>query len=55
MQIFSWKQKYHQKTKCFNSNLNKKAEQQTIDFSEYKSGVRVYHKKFGEGTINWTT
>ena len=37
----------------FLSNLNKKAEQQTIDFSEYKSGVRVYHKKFGEGTINY--
>ena len=24
-----------------------------IDFSVYKSGVRVYHKKFGEGTINY--
>ena len=23
-----------------------------IDLSQYKSGLRVYHKKFGEGTIN---
>ena len=25
---------------------------QTVDVSEYKEGQRVYHKKFGEGTIN---
>ena len=25
---------------------------QTVDISEYKEGQRVYHKKFGEGTIN---
>ena len=24
-----------------------------IDFSSYQSGARVYHKKFGEGTINY--
>ena len=23
-----------------------------VDLSKYKSGVRIYHKKFGEGTIN---
>ena len=24
-----------------------------MDLSGYQSGVRVYHKKFGEGTINY--
>ena len=24
----------------------------TADLSQYKAGVRVFHKKFGEGTIN---
>ncbi len=37
----------------FLNNLNKKTEAQTIDFSAYQSGTRVYHKKFGEGTINY--
>ena len=37
----------------FLNNLTKKTEEQTVDFSEYKSGARVYHKKFGEGTINY--
>ena len=23
------------------------------DLSQYKAGVRVFHKKFGEGTINY--
>ena len=34
----------------FLSSLNKK--QDNIDVSQYKEGQRVYHKKFGEGTIN---
>ena len=29
-----------------NKNTNK------IDLSQYKEGQRVFHKKFGEGTIN---
>ena len=29
-----------------------KQKQETIDISQYKEGQRVYHKKFGEGTIN---
>ena len=33
-------------------NLNKKSENE-IDLSKYKAGVRVFHKKFGEGTINY--
>ena len=37
----------------FLNNLNKKAQPQNIDFSAYQSGARVYHKKFGEGTINY--
>ncbi len=36
----------------FLKGLNTK-KQDTIDISEYKQGTRVYHKKFGEGTINY--
>ena len=32
-------------------NVNKK-KNDNIDLSSYKAGVRVYHKKFGEGIIN---
>ncbi len=35
----------------FLNGLNKK--KNDIDISEYKEGARVYHKKFGEGTINY--
>lgn len=35
----------------FLKGLNKK--QNEIDISLYKKGTRVYHKKFGEGTINY--
>ena len=24
-----------------------------VDFSQYTAGTRVYHKRFGEGTINY--
>ena len=44
---------YNFKTpESFLSNLNKKAEN-AVDLSKYKAGVRVFHKKFGEGTINY--
>ena len=33
------------------NNIGKKSTQQ-IDLSKYEAGIRVYHKKFGEGTIN---
>ena len=36
----------------FLNNIGKKSNN-NIDFSVYQSGVRVYHKKFGEGTINY--
>ena len=35
----------------FLNNLNKKSNN-NVDLSQYKAGVRVFHKKFGEGTIN---
>lgn len=31
----------------------KKIEDVTLDFSKYQAGKRVYHKKFGEGIINY--
>ena len=44
---------YNFKTpESFLSNLNKKTENST-DLSKYKAGIRVFHKKFGEGTINY--
>ncbi len=36
----------------FLSNLNKKKNNVEIDLSQYKEGVRIFHKKFGEGIIN---
>ncbi len=37
----------------FLSNLNKKSQNdKQVDLSQYKAGVRIYHKKFGEGTIS---
>lgn len=35
----------------FLNNLGKKANN-NVDLSQYKVGIRVFHKKFGEGTIN---
>lgn len=32
--------------------LNSINQKQNVDVSQYKEGQRVYHKKFGEGTIN---
>ena len=37
----------------FLNNINKRPETDEIDFSEYQSGKKVYHKKFGEGIINY--
>ena len=37
----------------FLSNLGKKtSSNNNVDLSKYEAGVRVFHKKFGEGTIN---
>ena len=35
----------------FLNNLNKSKD--SVDISKYKAGQRIYHKKFGEGTINY--
>ncbi len=35
----------------FLNSLNQKKMQNDIDITKYKEGQRVYHKKFGEGTI----
>ena len=37
----------------FLKSLNVKKDAEDIDLSKYKAGVRVYHKKFGKGTINY--
>jgi len=37
----------------FLNNLNKKVTNDSVDISIYKAGQRVYHKKFGEGKINY--
>ena len=37
----------------FLNNIVQKKDSNEIDLSQYKSGVKVYHKKFGEGTINY--
>ena len=39
----------------FLSNLGKKNIGNNVDLSQYGEGVRVYHKKFGEGTITATS
>lgn len=36
----------------FLNSLNKKGKGNDVDLSKYKSGVRIFHKKFGEGTIS---
>ncbi len=38
----------------FLSSINKKAsDEKNVDITKYKAGQRIYHKKFGEGTINY--
>lgn len=37
----------------FLSNLNKTTSSPNIDISKFKPGTKVYHKKFGEGIINY--
>ena len=35
----------------FLNSLNKNKEEKQVDLSQYKIGVRIYHKRFGEGII----
>jgi DNA helicase-2/ATP-dependent DNA helicase PcrA len=38
----------------FLNSINKAKEPtNSVDFEKYKTGARVFHKKFGEGTINY--
>ena len=37
----------------FLSSLSSKTTGKEVDLSQYEAGKRVYHKKFGEGTINY--
>ncbi len=37
---------------CFLANLNQSKNGAEVNLNDYKSGARVYHKKFGEGVIN---
>ena len=39
-------------SESFLNSLNKKASDRQVDITKYKEGQRIYHKKFGEGTIN---
>lgn len=36
----------------FLKNISAKPQSISVDLEQYKAGCRVYHKKFGEGTIN---
>ena len=36
----------------FLNSITQKNVQSNVDLSQYEPGVRIYHKKFGEGTIN---
>ena len=36
----------------FLNSINKKSSNTNVDLSKYKAGVRIFHKKFGEGTIS---
>ena len=36
----------------FLNSLNKKSTVSSVDLSQYQAGVRIFHKKFGEGTIS---
>ena len=36
----------------FLNSIGKSSNETNVDLSQYKAGIRVFHKKFGEGTIN---
>lgn len=36
----------------FLNSIGKKVSNSNVDLSQYKAGVRIFHKKFGEGTIS---
>ena len=34
------------------NSIGKSSNETNVDLAQYKAGIRVFHKKFGEGTIN---
>ena len=52
--IFGKKVSFGRSAESFLSNIGKATTTKNIDFSDYGEGVRVFHKKFGEGTITKT-
>ena len=56
--INSWnmekKVSFGKSAESFLNNLSKKTEETTLDLSKYTKGVKVLHKKFGEGIITKT-
>ena len=51
--IFQSKPTFRRTAESFLSGLGKR-ETKEVDLSKYYAGVRIYHKKFGEGTITKT-
>ena len=43
---------FQRTAESFLNSLGKKPANNNVDLSKYEAGVRVYHKKFGEGTIS---
>ncbi len=44
---------FQRTAESFLKSLNQKPVNTDVDFSQYGEGVRVFHKKFGEGTISF--
>ena len=44
---------FQRTAESFLKSLNQKPVNTNIDLSQYEEGVRVFHKKFGEGTISF--
>ena len=52
--IFGKTTSFGRSAESFLNNLGKKVETGRVDLDQYGAGVRVFHKKFGEGTITKT-
>ena len=52
--VFGKTSAFGRTAESFLSSLNKKSSSGQVDLSKYTEGARVFHKKFGEGTITKT-
>ena len=52
--VFGKVSSFGRSAESFLNGITKSSESTNIDLSKYVSGVRVFHKKFGEGTITKT-